>query len=263
MIYMSTIDKRTTLAKNIKKVRQSLHLTMEQFGKKLGTGKSSVSMWESGAVRPSARRLLDIAIMGNMTVLELLDPTISDLDIQINAKFEKVITFPSILNDYTQSEAFYSGGILSLNYDDEPRTAPFSCILLDCGDLEIYLSQAKDLLELSVPLTGAIGGGNDLKTEWEKILLPKINEQLPNGIPKVESISISMHYDIVQDLNIYYQETYDNSPFIKDLNKIARKYGFSIHNHNAFAHYYEWLKKELERVEYFYNISPSNDKKAR
>lgn len=64
----------------IRQIRNSLNLTLEEFGKifssdvnnKLNAGKSNVSTWERGDSLPNKQRLEIIAKKGNMTVNELL-----------------------------------------------------------------------------------------------------------------------------------------------------------------------------------------------
>jgi DNA-binding XRE family transcriptional regulator len=59
------------LAKKIREIRNANHLTMEEMGWRLGTYKSSVSMWESGKARPNSKRCRMIADMGGISLDEL------------------------------------------------------------------------------------------------------------------------------------------------------------------------------------------------
>lgn len=59
------------LAKKIREIRKAKQLTMEEMGWRLGTGKSSVSMWESGKARPNSKRCKIIADMGGISLDEL------------------------------------------------------------------------------------------------------------------------------------------------------------------------------------------------
>lgn len=59
------------LAEKIREIRKANHLTMEEMGWRLGTGKSSVSMWESGKARPNSKRCKIIADMGGISLDEL------------------------------------------------------------------------------------------------------------------------------------------------------------------------------------------------
>lgn len=70
----------------IRQIRNSLNLTLEEFGKifssdinnKLNAGKSNVSTWERGDSLPNKQRLDIIAKKGNMTVNELLYGSIDE-----------------------------------------------------------------------------------------------------------------------------------------------------------------------------------------
>lgn len=68
MIDMNAVGKR------IFNIRNSLNLTLEQFGKDpdINAERSNVSKWERGATLPNRSRLEVIAKKGNMTVNELL-----------------------------------------------------------------------------------------------------------------------------------------------------------------------------------------------
>lgn len=59
------------LAEKIREIRKANHLTMEEMGWRLGTGKSSVSMWESGKARPNSKRCKIIADMGGISLDKL------------------------------------------------------------------------------------------------------------------------------------------------------------------------------------------------
>lgn len=67
------IDKKA-VGKRIFNIRNSLNLTLEQFGKldNLKASKSIVLRWENGTSLPNRSRLETIAKLGNMTVNELL-----------------------------------------------------------------------------------------------------------------------------------------------------------------------------------------------
>ena len=60
------------IGKAIKHTRKTLGLTQEELGKKIGVGKSSVSMWESGANPPSGKSLRALADALNVSVAYLL-----------------------------------------------------------------------------------------------------------------------------------------------------------------------------------------------
>ena len=65
------IDK-TNVGNRIFNIRQSMNLTLEEFGNLFQAGKSNVQKWEIGSSLPTRERLDKIAKKGNMTVNELL-----------------------------------------------------------------------------------------------------------------------------------------------------------------------------------------------
>ena len=68
------------VSERIFKIRNSLKLTLEQFGKldNLNASKSIVLRWENGTSLPNRSRLEIIAKKGNMTVNELLYGSIDE-----------------------------------------------------------------------------------------------------------------------------------------------------------------------------------------
>lgn len=60
------------VGRRILAIRKRRNLTLIDFAKKIGAGKSSVSDWEKGFRLPSEGSLTKIAIMGNTTVDKLL-----------------------------------------------------------------------------------------------------------------------------------------------------------------------------------------------
>lgn len=59
-------------------IRQSMNLTLEEFGNLFQAGKSNVQKWEIGSSLPTRERLDKIAKKGNMTVNELLYGSIDE-----------------------------------------------------------------------------------------------------------------------------------------------------------------------------------------
>lgn len=68
---MKDIDKKM-VGLRIRSIRQDKGMTLEEFGKLFGAGKSNVSKWEKGLAIPNAERLKSISKIGNMTVDQLL-----------------------------------------------------------------------------------------------------------------------------------------------------------------------------------------------
>ena len=63
------------LAQKIREIREANHLTREEMGWRLGTGKISVSMWEEGLTQPNPKQCSIIADMGGISIGELFRPT--------------------------------------------------------------------------------------------------------------------------------------------------------------------------------------------
>ena len=71
------IDK-IKLGHRIFKIRNSMNLTLDEFGKVINASKSSISEWEKGKNVPNRSRLEIIAKQGNITVNELLYGSIDE-----------------------------------------------------------------------------------------------------------------------------------------------------------------------------------------
>ena len=87
------IDKKA-VGKRIFNIRNSLNLTLEQFGKldNLKASKSIVLRWENGTSLPNRSRLETIAKIGNITLNELL---YGDMEKDIEELYENLIKLPS------------------------------------------------------------------------------------------------------------------------------------------------------------------------
>ena len=86
------IDKKV-VGKRIFNIRNSLNLTLEQFGKidNLNASKSIVLRWENGTSLPNRSRLEIIAEIGNITLNELL---YGDTEKDIEELYEGLIRLP-------------------------------------------------------------------------------------------------------------------------------------------------------------------------
>lgn len=96
------IDK-TNVGNRIFNIRQSMNLTLEEFGNLFQAGKSNVQKWEIGSSLPTRERLDKIAKKGNMTVNELLYGSPDEfLDNNIDILFSNLDSntgfFESVLN---------------------------------------------------------------------------------------------------------------------------------------------------------------------
>lgn len=64
---------RTTLALNIKNLREKKNMTQEALGKKTGVGTTAVSQWETGNSTPRGQRLYKIAAALDVSIEELMN----------------------------------------------------------------------------------------------------------------------------------------------------------------------------------------------
>lgn len=94
------VDKRK-VGERIFKIRNTLNLTLEQFGKidKLSAAKSIVLRWENGTSIPNRGRLEIIAKKGNISVDELLYGDIKEFITNNFGEFLKEATNPEYIND--------------------------------------------------------------------------------------------------------------------------------------------------------------------
>lgn len=81
---------RNAIGKRIKKIRTDKKWTLEQFGQLvLDAGRGTVSNWENGTFLPNDKRLERIALIGNISVEELLYGSIPEFIETIFNIFEK------------------------------------------------------------------------------------------------------------------------------------------------------------------------------
>lgn len=100
----------------IRQIRNSLNLTLEEFGKifsldansKLNAGKSNVSTWERGDSLPNKQRLEIIAKKGNMTVNELLYGSIDEfLENNLETLVNNTFANNDVLNYLGNNKSFF------------------------------------------------------------------------------------------------------------------------------------------------------------
>ena len=100
----------------IRQIRNSLNLTLEEFGKifsldansKLNAGKSNVSTWERGDSLPNKQRLEIIAKKGNMTVNELLYGSIDEfLENNLETLVNNTFANNDVLNYLDNNKSFF------------------------------------------------------------------------------------------------------------------------------------------------------------
>ena len=73
----------------IKKIRTDLGLTLEEFGKRIGAARSSVSQWESGRNAPNLEKLQKIAEIAGISPSELMGLELEPQVIVINEQVKK------------------------------------------------------------------------------------------------------------------------------------------------------------------------------
>lgn len=62
------------LGQNIRSKRTELKLSQEYIAEQLGVSRQAVSKWETGQTEPTAKNLVELAQLFNMTVSELVEP---------------------------------------------------------------------------------------------------------------------------------------------------------------------------------------------
>jgi len=63
-----------SLGQNIMKQRKALKLSQEYIAEQLGVSRQAVSKWETGQTEPTAKNLVELARLFDMTVSELVEP---------------------------------------------------------------------------------------------------------------------------------------------------------------------------------------------
>ncbi|OHY49310.1 helix-turn-helix domain-containing protein [Lacticaseibacillus paracasei] len=154
----------SVLAKNIKKIRSNLGMTLEQFGMQLvpQANKSLVSKWERGVSRPSSDRLSQIASLGRMSVPNLVrgqrmlldatyDPTdkeklmgealMSSIYRQLPTNFSRLFGSEH-LEDFTPRQQLsiiqYANYVLMANPEDYTVLSNFANYVLINGEFPVF-----------------------------------------------------------------------------------------------------------------------------
>ena len=65
-----------SLSQNISQRRKALKLSQEYVASQLGVSRQAVSKWESGQTEPTAKNLVELARLFDMTVSELVEPEV-------------------------------------------------------------------------------------------------------------------------------------------------------------------------------------------
>lgn len=72
---MKETNKRNTTGGNIKKIRESLGLSLREFGAKIGVSANSISRWERNLFQPSDIYIKKIAKLADLDETEILIPS--------------------------------------------------------------------------------------------------------------------------------------------------------------------------------------------
>lgn len=97
------------LGENIREKRKELKFSQEYIAEQLGVSRQAVSKWETGQTEPTAKNLVELARLFEITVSELVE---SDrvLDEQQTGKLSKNKVFRK--NMEVLAVAFYSGAVI-------------------------------------------------------------------------------------------------------------------------------------------------------
>ena len=103
-----------TIAEEVKTIRKKLGMSMEDFSKRIGVSKTSISFWESGIKEPSAKNLEAVRDIGKSLNLNLNLNQEIDKDFYSTCKFckyekiEKEFNYCPICSDKTREIKFNS-----------------------------------------------------------------------------------------------------------------------------------------------------------
>lgn len=130
---------KTELGNRIKAIRKSRNMTLEEFGREIGAGKSNVSKWEKSYVSPNEDRLKKIAHLGKMSVNELLyGDTLSFVCIKIAEYLPKKYAY---LDKVFEFENYFS---IAFRIDEEKLSLDDSKSITEL--LESYAAEMEEEL---------------------------------------------------------------------------------------------------------------------
>ena len=85
---------KTTLALNIKYLRENKNMTQEELGNLTGVGLTAVSQWETATSMPRGQRLNQIAEALGVTIEQLMNYSLTESDsFSLNALEEPATTY--------------------------------------------------------------------------------------------------------------------------------------------------------------------------
>lgn len=242
------------LGLKIKILRYKLGLSMEEFGKIFNATKGSVSGWESGKVIPNIERLHQMAEMENIPITELcFSPfDVSNLTIKIISKIKIKKTIPSIFNAYQEEMAYTF--LSELSY--------FSPSLKIEENLKAYCQYFEDgyisiKVNPRIPFKSIFfdaSSDDEVREPYNQILCESLSDQLSTKLKQDIVINTIFLHETCFDEDLYNADypSYLDNPLIKKLSTIISSVNINFSNRGQFiAQYYEWLKKEIKRIEKF------------
>ena len=244
------VDKRK-VGERIFKIRNTLNLTLEQFGKidKLSAAKSIVLRWENGTSIPNRGRLEIIAKIGNMTVNELLYGSIKEFIIEnaeniIKNKYGEILFNLSTLNNIYIYCAYRDVNINDINSLENSIIQGFENYLE-----EIYNENQKRIFFLKKNYTEA---SQRFEMLVRNGLLDNIiiNGKRGFDLPKIEGYENLFNFD--NFLNSFNDKifSYENGESL-----LSELFYIVEDNSNGFKGYYQQVNFLNIPIDYLYHIS--------
>lgn len=163
----------------IKRIRKSLGLTMEDFGKSFNppASKGLVGNWERGDNLPSKERLQKIAEMANTTVDEIKYGSLSEYVYNVVNHYLTTNADPEVFNAYTTLKSRLSDPEFDEVYDCLIVETTERCRKLDAryGDILLIESLFRDAFKDYIQAAKA--SPVNLMIERINEILPKLNEK--------------------------------------------------------------------------------------
>lgn len=128
---------KTQVGARIKLARLNKGMTLEEFGKLFGAGKSNVSKWEKGASLPNNERLLQISKFAGISVSELLYGSERNYVIQLIEKILKNFYYIEKIDSDTLHELY--NRMHSISSLDEYSLTVISLYQLEKETIDSYI----------------------------------------------------------------------------------------------------------------------------
>jgi DNA-binding helix-turn-helix protein len=243
------IDK-IKLGHRIFKIRNSMNLTLDEFGKVINASKSSISEWEKGKNVPNRSRLEIIAKKGNITVNELLYGSIDEF---LENNLEKFILNNS--NISTELLCFNFFEITKKYLESNSKT------INDTSDIINLLEKDFDKI-LNYALDDYIQSNLFLLDKYNQLVLNILGDEIAlkhaiYDISKGDTSKLGMYQNILLDENIPYNftELPKDFDYYKALLSILK--GDDISNKYQILPFFTDL---IDTIKYRLRLTYSNDK---